>query len=759
MTRTVPTLMHWGAYRLTVDGDAITDVAPLLDDPEPSRIGRSLTESRTARVERPAVRRSWLERGPGADTDRRGEEAFVELPWDEVLDLVAAELARVRDVHGNAAIYAGSYGWASAGRFHHAQSQLKRFLTLFGGFTGSVGTYSHGAAEAAVPRITGLSLTEFLAAHPPADEVAAATELVVSFGGIPAPNAQIASGGSGTHVTLARLRDAAARGCRFVSVSPTRSALDAELGAEWLPIVPGTDVAVMLALLHVLVEDGRADLVGLERRTSGSEVLLDHLAGRLDGRPKDPAWASAVSGLDAGRIRDLAHELVDLRSLVNVAFAIQRADHGEQALWALVALATAVGQLDRPGGGMGFGYGSMQGVGAPVCRPAAPTVPTGGVNAVASPIPVARVADMLLDPGGTYRFDGATHRYPRIALVWWAGGNPYHHHQDLERLARAWQVPETVIVSEPFWTATARRADIVLPTTTPLERRDLGGGASDAHLIAMEPALAPHAEARDDHAILADLAERLGLRERFTEGRDVDGWLTAMYERFRSAEPSLPDEATFRAAGSVARVVDTSARDRWLAFLADPEASPLPTPTGRIVLGVDDPDDDRPAHPRWDAPAEWLGDAPDGMLHLLTVQPRHQLHGQYDFADEVRRHRDDGRARIELHPDDAAARGIARGDVVLVHNARGRCYASADLTDDVRPGVAVLPTGAWWDRALDDQGRPVCLRGNPNVLTRDVGTSVWGQATSAHTCLVAVERVDVAPPPRPHGPPELVARA
>src|SRR6202035_4940080 len=111
------------------------------------------------RVRRPAVRRGWLERAAkGLDptpSDRRGAEPFVELDWDEALDLLAAELLRVRDRHGNEAVFGGSYGWASAGRFHHAQSQLHRFLNCIGGYTGSVNSYSLGATEVILPHVVG----------------------------------------------------------------------------------------------------------------------------------------------------------------------------------------------------------------------------------------------------------------------------------------------------------------------------------------------------------------------------------------------------------------------------------------------------------------------------------------------------------------------------------------------------------------------------------------------------------------------------
>src|SRR6218665_3105869 len=111
-----------------------------------------------------------------------------------------------------------------------------------------------------------------------------------------------------------------------------------------------------------------------------------------------------------------------------------------------------------PGGGIGYGYGSLGGVGAPIAMAKSPALPA--LRKPNAPfIPVARIADLLLHPGDSFTYEGKVLRYPDTRLVYWAGGNPFHHHQDLNRLRRAWARPETIIVQEPMWTATARRAD------------------------------------------------------------------------------------------------------------------------------------------------------------------------------------------------------------------------------------------------------------------------------------------------------------
>ncbi|MEP4527736.1 MAG: molybdopterin-dependent oxidoreductase, partial [Paracoccaceae bacterium] len=137
--RDLLTATHWGTYRVDVENGRVTNLRRFEHDPDPSPIGPGIVDvlDGPTRITAPMVRKSWLEGGPGTAGDKRGSDAFVEVSWAEANRLVAAELTRVRSTHGNRAIYAGSYGWASAGRFHHAQSQLKRFLNCIGGYTGS----------------------------------------------------------------------------------------------------------------------------------------------------------------------------------------------------------------------------------------------------------------------------------------------------------------------------------------------------------------------------------------------------------------------------------------------------------------------------------------------------------------------------------------------------------------------------------------------------------------------------------------------
>jgi biotin/methionine sulfoxide reductase len=254
--------------------------------------------------------------------------------------------------------------------------------------------------------------------------------------------------------------------------------------------------------------------------------------GDTDGQPKSPDWAAPLCGVDPDTIRALAARMASTRTLITVAWSLQRAEHGEQPYWMSAVLAAMLGQIGLPGGGVGYGYGAIGGVGKSLLGLRGMTFPQL-TNPVRRPIPVARIGDMLRNPGQPYDFNGQRRTYPDIRLIYWAGGNPYHHHQDLNALHEAWQRPETIIVNEPWWTATAKRADIVFPATTPYEREDIGRTNLDDYLFHMPPLIPPVGEARDDYDIFAGLARRMGVGERFTEGLSAGEWVTRLYAEYR----------------------------------------------------------------------------------------------------------------------------------------------------------------------------------------------------------------------------------
>ncbi len=353
------------------------------------------------------------------------------------------------------------------------------------------------------------------------------------------------------------------------------------------------------------------------------------------------------------------------RTTVNINWSLQRSHHGEQPFWALVTLACMLGQIGLPGGGFGASYGPTNIMGSSSPLFSGPTL-SQGTNAVPDFIPVARFTDMLLNPGGRIPYNGQEITYPDIRLIYWAGGNPFHHHQDLNRLRIAWRKPETIVFNEQFWTPAAKMADIVLPATTGLERDDIGYARREPFLIAMKKAREPIGEARDDYWIFSEITRRLGAGDVYGEGRDTMQWLAHMYEEGRQksarAGVPLPSFDEFWEAG-IAEAKGPNREPVMLArFRADPAAHPLKTPSGKIEIFSEKIAsfgyDDCPGHAVWLEPIEWLGakKAERYPLHMLSDQPTDKLHSQLDHSPHAKATKVKGRQPVTMHPEDAAAR-------------------------------------------------------------------------------------------------------
>ncbi|WP_114470427.1 molybdopterin-dependent oxidoreductase [Pseudorhodoferax soli] len=760
-SRLTPHSAHWGVFLAGEGEDGNLKVLPHPSDPDPNPLIHNFPDAlaHRARVVQPMVRQGWLEQGPGPDA-RRGRDRFIPMEWDAVLDLLAKELKRVQETVGPAGVFGGSYGWSSAGRFHHAQSQVHRFLnTAIGGYVRSINTYSAGAAEVILPHIAG-RVDQVARRNVTWEQIAEHSEVVLAFGGLALKNSRVASGGVSLHLERNSMKEAAARGCRFVGISPQRSDMPEEARSEWFCVTPGSDTALMLGLSHTLVSAGLHDQAFLASHCDGWLDFEKYLMGRTDGEPKTAKWAAERCGIAEHMIVDLARSLIGKRVLVTIAHSLQRSEHGEQPVWMGLVLAAILGQIGLPGGGYSYALGTLAHYGR---RNNA--VPVGalnqGRNGIGDFIPVARISDMLLHPNEPFEYNGQHLRYPDIRLAYWAGGNPFHHHQDLTRLAEAFRRLDTFIVHEIGWTGTARHADIVLPCTMTLERDDIGAAQTDPLMVAMRRLRRPNGQAKDDYDIFCELSRRMGTYEAFSEGRDTLGWLKHIYEPTRQAleEKGLP-APTFEEFWEAGELLLPQAADdggMFRAFRDEPKDKPLPTPSGRIqisspvVAGFGY--DDCPGHPTWIAPRR--PPTQSFPLWLVANQPASRLHSQLDFGGHSQSTKVDGREVCSLHPTTAAERGISAGDLVRVFNARGAFLAVARLCSDMHLDVVQIATGAWLDLRRDLDGGALCVHGNPNILTFDAGTSRLGQGCTGQLCVVQVERYEqAAPQVRAYEPPQ-----
>ncbi|GAB2713341.1 trimethylamine-N-oxide reductase TorA [Halomonas garicola] len=753
---------HWGAFKGIVEDGRAVEFKPWAKDPHPTPMLDGVRDSiySASRIRYPMVRRAWLEQGPGADPDSRGDGDFVRVSWEEAIDLVAKEITRVRDTYGQQAVYGGSYGWKSPGKLHNCKTLLRRMLNLTGGFTSSIGDYSTGAAQVILPYVSGsIEVYEQCTTYP---VLAEHTELMVYWGCDPRNNSQISwqIADHGAFEGMEALKEA---GVDTLSIDPLMTDTCDYLDGEWIAPKPQTDVPLMLGIAHTLYSEDLHDQDFLDRYTSGFDEFLPYLTGEADGQPKDADWAAEICGLEADTIRDLARRFANHRTMFALGYSMQRQHHGEQSTWMLVTLACMLGQIGLPGGGYGLSYHYSSG-GAPTHESpilkaigdAAGGGDGGSVDESGSDtmIPVARFVETLLNPGETMQFNGNEIKLPLVKLAYWAGGNPFAHHQDRNEMLRAWRELDTFIVHDFQWTATARHADIVLPTTTSYERNDIEqlGDYALSHVVAMKKIVEPQFEARSDFDIFADIADKMGKGYEFTEGRSEMDWIRGFYEGAKiEARAKGMEMPVFDVFWESNEPLGFPLKDeqkyfvRHEAFREDPILNALGTATGKFEIysrAIAEYDyDDCPPHPTWLEPIERLdGPTTRYPLSIASNHPRGRLHSQICGTSFRETYAVQGREPCWLNPRDAEERDIKDGDVVRVFNDRGQLLAGAVVTEDIMPGVIRVQEGGWFDPVDPTEIGSLCSYGDVNVLTPGIATSKLAQANCGQTGVADVEK-------------------
>lgn len=763
-TITIPSASHWGPFKAVVRNGVLIGVQAI--DALDAQPNRMLTEGllgrlyHPTRVQFPMVRKSWLQsrldgKKSAAHAERRGKEAFVRVDWDTALALVAEEILNTAEQHGNEALFSASYsGWSHAGLLR-PQVLQGRLFGLIGGHSETSGNYSFGAAMHGLAHVIH-GMEPFLP-QTSWEVMAKHTEVMVLVGCDPWANNRI-DFNVADHRMQPHWQAFAKQGMRFISINPQRSRGDQQFNADWIAIRPNTDTALFLAMAYHVHSTGRTDQAYLQRYTVGAEQFIAHLEGK-DGSPaKTPAWAAQITGIAAARIVELTELVASKRTQFAAGWSLQRAQHGEMPHWALFNLAAMLGKIGKPGEGVGLSW-QYSSSGMPPSGLAMPAGIAQGHNPVSTRCPASRITEMLENPGGTYQQNGKSARYPDARLLYVAGNNFMSHQQDTNGLIRAMNKQlDTIICQEPWWCASARFADIVLPATTALERNDLsfGGSYSTDRIYAMRQVIQPYGESLDDFEIFRRLADLMGVGLQFTgvkmsedelqieEPRTVMQFLRESYEASAGAAVLPFDE--FWQQGVVQLETPDAARQYVLHgdFYSDPEKNPLPTPSGRIEMYSETLAgfklDDCPPLPQFIEPAEYLGNAQAGQLHVVSPHPYNRLHSQMANCNLRLEENIQGRQHLRINSQDAAQRNIRQGDLVELYNDRGRLIAGAQVSDDIMPGVVSLEEGNWIQ--LDSQGR--CNSGGINIITSSRASSQLSQATSANTCLASLKKCNDA---------------
>jgi anaerobic dimethyl sulfoxide reductase subunit A len=703
----------------------------------------------------------------------RGCGKFRRISWEEAFQSISGEMQRIKRHYGADAILECS-GAGSILVFLHPteKGSLFRLLNDFGGRTAlGTNTSFEGAVWASwftYGSETGEdanSLSDLLN-----------SKLIILWGLNPAENRF----GTETLYWLKRARD---RGIKIIVVDPCLTDSVRVLEAEWIPIRPSTDTAMLNAMAYVIFREGLFDREYIERHVSGTEEYWNYLMGETDGVEKTVHWAQRITGVPAERIVTLTREYALSKPAALIqGWAPGRTAAGEQYHRAAIALQALTGNIGvRGGSGSCCGVQKSGGNGKPslwdMLSGLAPAydsrLKAGGKG---TEINAGRWAEAVLQ--------GRSGGFPSdIRMIYVSGHNILNQRANPRKGIEAFKKVDFVVCQELFMTLTARYSDIVLPVTTSFEREDIRiPWVKGYYIIYSRKVIDPLWECRSDLDVANRLSALLGISELHTHSDEQA--LEALYEK-----TFLHEHISFQ---ELKRIGLFRLKEQpFIAFrdqIENNENNPFPTSTGKIEIyshtleNIDFDDTDIspvlrgyrniPRIPTFLSCDELPGSTRSSRypLQLTTPHCRYRVHSQYANSAAMRKLY---RHEVWIHRSDAEPRGIKNGDLVRIFNDRGAILIHAKVTERMMPGVVRCYEGAWYDpvewnsvdlKPIDFQSadcnsgfpsdvrssdlrtedfglyKPVVDRGGcVNVLLDDAITSAAG-ASNCNSCLVEIRK-------------------
>jgi anaerobic dimethyl sulfoxide reductase subunit A len=675
-------------------------------------------------------------------TGKRGEGKFREATWDEALTLMAAEMVRIRDKYGNQSMFV-PYG---TGSYSHLNGRwpAARLMNFIGGSLEYYNSYSWACISKATPTVYGTGVT----GNQRQDWLN--SKYILMWGWNPAEMRD----GTNSDFFIKKARE---NGARVVCIDPRMTFSAVSLADEWISIRPGTDVAMMSAMAYVMVKENiydaefvRTHCIGFDstqmpKGLEKEESYLDYLLGTFDGQPKSPAWAAPITGVPSETIARIAREYAQTKpAMLYQGYGMQRRAYGEQPVRGGCVLAAITGNVGIHGG---WASGiALQPGGGPFWS----IFPTGA-NPVKAKIPtflwteaITRGESLTAKEGltGVEKLDSS------MKFIWSVASNILmNQHGNVDRAGKILEdesLAEFIVVQDQFMTASARYADLVLPVCTHFETWGLEDGWKYGEEIILMPQIVkPLGQSKSDYRICADLADKLGVGQAFTEGLDEKRWTHRLWDEYRNSRfPGLPPFDQFVASNQgVYSVPVHKPQISMEEFRNDPIGHPLKTPSGKIEIFSEtlfkmDQREEIPAVPKyiqeWESPF-----GPEALTYPLQAIGPHYMARVHSTHDNIDWLKEAFPQRVFINPIDAKNRNLLNGERVLVFNDRGKISIPCRITPRIMPGVIAVPQGAWTTPGADG----IDINGNINVLSSERWTPLaFGNAQ--HTIMVEIKKME-----------------
>ncbi|MGD9045546.1 MAG: molybdopterin-dependent oxidoreductase, partial [Desulfobacterales bacterium] len=592
----------------------------------------------------------------------RGEGRFERISWDQALDRVAEELNTVRRQYGpSSVLFLG--GGGDTMHLHHS-ALIQDLVTATGGCSNRWGVHSfEGGLYSSIATYGTLSSLS------DSDDLLN-SRLIILWGLDPANTIKRTN----TTWYLIQAREA---GAKIISIDPRHTDSTATLADQWIPIFPGTDTAMLIAMAHVIIKENLQDQAFLDTYTVGFDKFRDYVLGEEDGVPKTPSWAAPITGVSAQTIKDLARAYAGIKPAALIAgIAPGRTAYGEQFHRATEILSAMTGNTGIHGGWSGrlhegplkYGGFDFRLGGFPVKKenpveagypPRKTALPTGkGVDSSAR-IHFSDVADAIIK--------GKAGGFPAdIKMLLVMQANPINQYPNSNKMANAFKKLDFIVVEEQVLSPTAKFADILLPVSTFLERNDIAVGGATPIYGFVNKVIEPLHESKSPLQICSALAERFGIS--LYGEKTEEEWLQEMVKgSYINDYNNFKEKAIFRVKCAEPRV----AFKKQIENLQD---NAFPTPSGKIEIFsqklADMNHPEIPPIPKYIEPWEGRNDPLTAKypLQLITTHAKRRAHTQFERVPWLR---EIVSQAVSINSIDAEFRDIRDGDAVRVFNDRG----------------------------------------------------------------------------------------